>query len=147
MDRMEGALEEGVRQNEIVALRRVIHTPELRFLLGVLLNTVEPRDALDLLRERYPDRDPVEEFLDRVDELAMTKLRDAEGHLLGVEGYDVEHRLVLRSLLEGSDLAKAADEFVAQSDEPPEEMRALALTLVEELRSSAMLRPLIPLAP
>jgi hypothetical protein len=146
VDRMEGALEESVQENQILALRRVIQTPELRFLLGVLLNTAEPRHALDLLRERYPDRDPVEEFLDRVDELATMKVHQAEGRLLGIEDYDIEHRLILRSLLEGSDLKKAVDDFVVQSDEPPEEMRALALSLVEELRGSPVLRSLIPLA-
>jgi hypothetical protein len=60
---------------------------------------------LDLVRERFPDRDPVATVVSWVEELTNTRaMGSAEANVLGIEGVDDEYLFVFECLLKGLSL-------------------------------------------
>jgi hypothetical protein len=58
--------------------------------------------VLELIKQRFPDRNPVETVIDWVEELANTKMMGAaEANVLGINDFDDDYLLVLQCLLEG----------------------------------------------
>jgi hypothetical protein len=55
-----------------------------------------------LVKQRYPETDPVEKILDWVEELAQTRvLGSKEPNALGIEGFDDHYVFVLEQFLRG----------------------------------------------
>jgi hypothetical protein len=52
------------RQRQVVFRRRQVTAPDLRFFLALLLNVPRRTPLLELVRHRFPDRDPVETVLE-----------------------------------------------------------------------------------
>jgi len=74
---------------------------------------------LDLIRQRYPQQDPVELVIEWIEELAATRMVESpESNVLGIGDFDDEYLFVLRGLLEGLSLgqikAAAAEEYDAE---------------------------------
>jgi hypothetical protein len=102
VDFIAPVLGEGQRQFTLVDLRRHVTGGEDRFFLALILNVPHRRQVLDLLRQRWPDKDPVEAVCERVAHLSTVKsLRLREHGLLGARDFGEAHLLVLRQLLEG----------------------------------------------
>jgi hypothetical protein len=57
-DLIAAAFSEATRRNAIVALRRSIRAPDVRFFLGVLLNVPNPEYAEHLIAVAYPNDEP-----------------------------------------------------------------------------------------
>jgi hypothetical protein len=94
--------EEQVRQNDIVQRRGTITAEEHRFFLALLLNVPSREKILELVKQRFPESDPVEKILDWVEELSQTRvLGSKEPNALGIEGFGDEHTFVLEQLLRG----------------------------------------------
>lgn len=140
---MQG-FDEQRRLNDIIGMRDATTRPEHRFLLGVLLSVADARTALDLLAQRYPDRDPVEEFLERVQELSTTRaLGSKASNMLEVENYDVEHRVVLSRFLSGGSFEDAEGDLGrAFPDESVEALQTLARDVAGALAGTRILGPL-----
>ncbi len=136
--------DESRRLNGIIAMREAVTQPEHRFLIGVLLNVGDARTALDLLAQRYPDRDPVEEFLDRIHEVSATKVLGSNAsNMLGIADYDLEHRIVLSRFLRGGSFEEAAADLRrAFPDESAEALDVVALEVAGALSGTPILRPL-----
>lgn len=108
--------EESQRQNNLIYRRSQITGSEHRFFLALLLNVPDRVRVLDLVRQRFPDRNPVETILDWIDELAATKtIGSPEPNVMGIADFDDDYLFVFQCLLEGKTLeqTKAAyeDEF------------------------------------
>ncbi|MDA1185413.1 MAG: hypothetical protein O2930_12315 [Acidobacteria bacterium] len=145
IDRFVRSHREVRRLHDLLAIRQSLTRPEYRFLLGVLLNVTSPAMVLDLLRQRYPDRDPIAEVLDRVQELASTKVLGArEPNVVGIADYDLEHRIVLERRLRGGTFDEAVRDLQQMfPDENPEDLRHLAIDISQDLAGSALLRTLV----
>ncbi|MGI8838445.1 MAG: hypothetical protein ACR2H4_17655 [Pyrinomonadaceae bacterium] len=105
MDFVLPVFEEQTRQNDIVMRRSTITSEEHRFFLALLLNVPDREKILALVKQRYPETDPVEKILDWVEELSQTRvLGSKEGNALGIEGFDDDHIFVLEFLLRGKSL-------------------------------------------
>jgi hypothetical protein len=95
-------LDEARRQNSLVQRRGQITSNEHRFFLALLLNVPDRVRMLDLVRERFADREPVDVITDWVYELANTKVMgSAEPNVLGIDDFDDDYLLVFECLLEG----------------------------------------------
>ncbi|HKO96944.1 MAG TPA: hypothetical protein VJU86_08130 [Pyrinomonadaceae bacterium] len=95
-------LEEQVRQHDIAQRRGSITGEEHRFFLALLLNVSSREKILDLVKQRFPETDPVEKILDWVEELSQTRvLGSSEPNALGIEGFSDDHVIVLENLLRG----------------------------------------------
>lgn len=95
-------LAEKQREKALIDLRGHVTAPELRFFLALLLNLPHRRLVLDLVRRRFPERDPVETVCDWMAELSNIKsVRSPELSIVGAEGFSDGHLFLLRRLLKG----------------------------------------------
>jgi hypothetical protein len=95
------------RDNDLVYRRRYITSSEHRFFLALLIDAPHRSMALDLVRQRFPRRNPVEAVVGWVEELSTMKLAgSASGNVLGLDSfYDDDIFFdVFRYLLEGLSL-------------------------------------------
>lgn len=94
--------EEVKRQNYLILRRNQITSNEHRFFLALLLNVPDRVKVLDLVRQRFPDKDPISTIIDWVEELANTKaVGSSEPNVLGITDFDDDYLFVLQCLLEG----------------------------------------------
>lgn len=102
VDKFLAVLEEQERQMNIIGKRNTITGEEHRFFLALLLNIPNRQKILELVRNRFPESDPVEKILDWVEELGQTRvLGSKEPNALGIEGFNDEYVFVLENLLRG----------------------------------------------
>lgn len=102
VDKFLAVLEEQERQQNIILRRGNITGDEHRFFLALLLNISSREKILELVKQRYPELDPVEKVLDWVEELSQIRvLGSKEPNALGIEGFSDDHILVLENLLQG----------------------------------------------
>ena len=140
----EQALQEQRRQNEIIDIRGHLTSADHRFLLALLLNVPDREAVLELIARRYPDCDPAETFVGWIDELSRTRALGALGpNVLRIPDFDMEHLVVLRSLIRGGSAADAVlDLCEAVPAEDPARVRALAARILASFRDTSVLRSL-----
>src|SRR5262249_44096774 len=66
-DVLVAALDESQRQMAVIDRRGLLTSAELRFFLALLLNIRDRKRILALVRERYPNKQPVETVLDWIE--------------------------------------------------------------------------------
>jgi hypothetical protein len=133
--------EEKRRQSYIVARRKLVRSPELRFFLALLLNLPGRAEVLRLVGERVPGRDPIDVVVDWVAGLSAIVLEgDLGPNPIGFEFGEGELE-ILRALLRGHEgdglLAALADVF-----DDVGEQRGDILALAQALRDAVLFRPL-----
>ena len=112
IDLIPKVFEETQRQMDIVHRRGYMTTIEHRFFLALLLNVPHRLNVLELVKQRFSDKDPVDTIVEWVTELSTTRLLGSrEANVLGVDGFDDEHLFVVRSLLEGLSREQAKEAF------------------------------------
>jgi hypothetical protein len=138
-------LEEQERQMSIIQRRGTITSDAHRFFLALLLNVPSREKILQLVKQRYPDQDPVETILDWVEELARTRvLGSKETNALGMPEFDDAYVFVLECLLQGLSEAEIHQRATAQY--PPENAAELIIrvpALTQALRESTLFRSLL----
>jgi len=138
-------LEEQERQMSIIQRRGTITSDAHRFFLALLLNVPSREKILQLVKQRYPDQDPVETILDWVEELARTRvLGSKETNALGMAEFDDTYVFVLECLLQG--LGGEEINQRATAEYPPdnaEELITRIPALVESLRQSTLFKSLL----
>lgn len=127
--------------DEIINRRAYVKESEHRFFLALLLN-VEGRERIfGLIKQRFPEADPVEKVLDWVFDLAQTRVVGIEtSNALGIPDFGEPEMFALENLLHG----KSDDEVAAAFSEenaatPPDAI----LSAIAKLRGSVMFRPLL----
>jgi len=108
VDLIPAVFDEQARQQNIIQRRATITSEEHRFFLALLLNVPSREKILELVKQRFPETDPIEKILDWVEELSQTRvLGSKEPNALGIEGFGDDHTFVLEQLLRG----KSRDEI------------------------------------
>ncbi len=145
IDLFEECFREQARQHEIIDIRRFVTCPDQRFLLALLLNVPDRRAVLELIARRSPDRDPVDEFLDRIEELSTTReLGSPAPNVLGIPDFGTAHLVVLRRLLDGGSLEEAAADLgEVFTAEERVRVRETAARVAASLRDSGPLRAVL----
>ena len=138
-------LEENERQLSIIQRRSTITSDEHRFFLALLLNISSRQKVLELVKQRYPDQDPVETILDWIEELGRTRvLGSKETNALGLPEFNDSYVFVLECLL----LGLSAEEMNqrATTQYPPESAAELISTIpamAQSLRESTLFKSLL----
>ncbi|MFL6216320.1 MAG: hypothetical protein ACJ74J_20725 [Blastocatellia bacterium] len=103
---------EAERQAYLSHRRGQITSIEHRFFLALLLNVPDRSRVLDLVHERFPDRDPIAAAVSWTEELASTRaIASAEANVLGIEGVDDDYLFVFECLLKGFSLEQTRRAF------------------------------------
>ncbi|HMS41959.1 MAG TPA: hypothetical protein PKE69_17135, partial [Pyrinomonadaceae bacterium] len=85
---------------EIVRRRAVITEPEHRFFLALLMNVEGKERIFSLIKERFPDNEPLDKVLDWTFDLANTKVLGLNiPNAIGIEDFGDLDLFVLESLL------------------------------------------------
>lgn len=133
VDMMLAVFEEQKRLQEIVHRRGSITGEEHRFFLALLLNVPTGDKILELVKQRFPNVNPVEKVLDWVEELSQTKvLGSKESNVLGLDGFNEKHLAVLEFNLDGLDEEASfarMQTYPGGADISRQEMTALLSTL------------------
>ncbi|MBX3293060.1 MAG: hypothetical protein KF881_09250 [Acidobacteria bacterium] len=118
--------------DEILVRRGYVTQPELRFFLALLMN-LDGRDSIfALIRERFPDTDPIEKALDWTFDLAQTRIFGVEGaNAVGIADFGDAELTVLEEMLRG----RPDDEIIAEN--------SANAAAIEKIRGSAIFRPLM----
>ena len=145
IDLFEQAFAEQRRQHEIIETRRSVTNPEHRFLLALLLNVPERTAVLELIAQRYPDRDPVDAFVDWIEELSRTReLGSLAPNVLRIPDFGPTYLVVLGRLLRGGSMEDAASDLCdTLSTEDLGSSREATARIVATLRNASLLRAII----
>jgi hypothetical protein len=127
--------------DEILRRRSFVTHPEHRFFLALLLNVEGRQRIFSLVKERFPESDPLDKVLDWTFDLAQTRvLGENIPNALGIADFDDTDLFILENLLQ---------------DKSPEEIRTILETeygsgkvenlpaRIEKLQSSVIFQPLL----
>ncbi len=138
-------LDEQERQLSIIRRRGTITSDAHRFFLALLLNIRSRAKVLELVRQRYPDQEPIETILDWVEELGRTRvLGSNETNALGLPEFDDSYVFVLECLLQGLDeegiKRRATAEYPADN---AAELSTRVPAIAETLKQSTLFKSLL----
>jgi hypothetical protein len=115
VDLISSVFEEAQRQHHLISRRAQITSNEHRFFLALLLNIPERAKILELVAQRFPERDPVDTITDWVEELATTRMWGAsEPNVLGIDNFDEDYLFVFRCLLRGLSIEQLATAYAEE---------------------------------
>ena len=116
------------RLQDLVRRRSFVDNPDHRFFFALLLNVDGRERILSLIRDRYPDSDPIERILDWAYDLSQMRLAGAVNqNALGISGFDDFDLTLVEYLLRGKSDGEMAD--IIRQIYPPEKAEALLPTL------------------
>lgn len=116
-------------RDEILQRRAYVSDPEQRFFMALLLNVEGCDRILELVKQRFPDHDPVEKVLDIVFELSQVRVVGIEvSNALGIPGFGDAELNVLEEILQGTSI---------------DQLRASAPDAVSNIEASPVFRPLL----
>lgn len=140
VDLLPPVFEELQRQQNLIHRRGQITGDEHRFFLALLLNVPDRIGILDLVRTRYPERNPVETVTDWLEELGNTKaFGSAEPNVLGIEGFDDDYLFIFQCLLQGLPVEEIGPAFKREfSVEYAESLGNKPEELIERIRTSKL---------
>jgi hypothetical protein len=133
------------RLDDLVRRRGFVSGSEHRFFFALLLNVEGRKRILELIRDRYPDADPLEKVLDWAMELSQIRIAGMQNqNALGIAPFDDFDLLILENQLYG----KTVDEISASVREtcPPEKAEILLPTIKDRanvIRNSSVFSPLL----
>lgn len=130
---------------EIVNRRSYITNSEHRFFLALLLNVEGREKIFYLIKERFPEADPMDKILDWTMELAQTKIFGSNlPNALGIADFNDFDSLVLEDLLKGLSIEQMRETFM--KDYPQEDAESIEKNLIsriEKIQSSVVLKPIL----
>jgi hypothetical protein len=130
--------------NEIVRRRSYVTNAEHRFFLALLLNVEGKENIFNLIKQRFPDKDPLDKVLDWTFDLAQTRIVGINTpNALGVEGFGDLDLVILEGLLRGKTDEQIADELRTEHGaEAGGRLLADLETKLTRIREAAIFRPL-----
>jgi hypothetical protein len=133
------------RVQDLVRRRSFVDNPEHRFFFALLLN-VEGRERIfALIRNRFPDSDPVEKILDWSYDLSQMRLAGVQNqNALGISPFDDFDLQLVEYLLRGKTDGEIAN--IVREIYPPEKAEQILPTLSDRtmaIRSSIVFSPLM----
>lgn len=144
VDMLLAVLEEQERIQNIVTRRGSITGEEHRFFLALLLNVPSREKILELVKQRFPESDPVEKILDWVEELSQTKVLGAkEANALGIEGFSDDHIFVLENLLRGTSVEQMRRMGDANGPSAPAGIEDKLDKLATDLKNSMLFKSIL----
>ena len=144
-DTILSVFEKQDKQMEIMTRRNYITQPEHRFFLALLMNIDDKNRIFSLIKDRFPDTEPIEKILDWITELAQTKVMGLHvPNALGIPDFNDFDSFILEDMLKGvsdEDIKKGLTEEM--SDRPADEVEKDISDRIEKIRASTILKPLL----
>ena len=133
VDLLPPVFEEKQRQHAITKRRGMIEGEDLRFFLALLLNVPQRTLVLDLIKQRFPNDDPIAKAAGWIKELAATRMFGSpEPNVLGLKEVDETHHFVFRGLLQGmsdDEIQTAARERLFTKGIPEQSLAEIGQTI------------------
>jgi hypothetical protein len=127
--------------DEIVMRRSFVTKPEHRFFMALLMNVDDRTRIFSLIKQRFPDANPIEKVLDWVFDLAETRVVGVEtSNALGIPDFGNAEMFVLEKLLHGNSDDEIRGAFAAEN---PEADASLADAAIAKVRAATIFRPLL----
>lgn len=124
IDLIPPVFDEMQRQNNVAHRRAYLTGSEHRFLLALILNVPDRAKVLELVQQRFPQKDPVDTVAEWVMELATTRvLGSPEPNVLGIDYFDEDALFIFRRLLAGDAIEQV--KRAIQADYPVEAAASL----------------------
>jgi len=143
-EKLPDVFEKQQKVSEIVNRRGYITNPEHRFFLALMLN-VEGKDRIFcLVRQRFPEHEPLEKILDWVSELSRTKVFGSNvPNALGIDSFNDFDLFVLEDLLKNSSVKEMQINRLRHTQHQNDEESFDNLNKrIEKIRESVILEPL-----
>jgi hypothetical protein len=98
--------------------------------------------VLDLVRQRFPEQDPIDTITEWVEDLAnMRAAGSHEPNVLGIENFDEDYLFVLQCLLRGLTLDQTKNEFAQELPaEDPQTLDGKIEKLYDDIRKSMLFK-------
>ncbi|HEY2867313.1 MAG TPA: hypothetical protein VGJ02_09495, partial [Pyrinomonadaceae bacterium] len=133
------------RLSDLIRRRGFVDKPEHRFFFALILN-VEGRDRiLSLIRDRFPESDPIEKVLDWAYDLSQMRLTGVQNqNALGISPFDEFDMQLLEYLLHGRTDGEIGG--IVREVYPAEKAEVLLPTLGDRtgaIRNSIVFSPLL----
>lgn len=102
VDLLPAVFDEEQRKGDITKRRGMIEGEDHRFFLALLLNVPDRVTVLDLIKQKYPNADPVELAVEWINELAKIRIFGSpEPNVLGIKDFNEDYLFIVRGLLQG----------------------------------------------
>jgi hypothetical protein len=125
--------------DEIVRLRHSVTNADHRFFLALLLNLEGTGQIFPLIKQRFPDDEPLDKALDWIYELAQTRIVGTNlPNALGIEFDDID-LIILDHLLEGKDDGSILDELAGTGNARLDNLESR----IVRIREAVIFRPLL----
>jgi hypothetical protein len=131
--------------DEIVRRRSVITEPEHRFFLALLMNVEGKERIFSLVKQRFPDSEPIDKVLDWTLDLAQTRVLGLNiPNALGIEDFGDLDLFVLESLLKNMSDEEAEKTLESEYGmKITDEVRQNLNKKREQIRQSVIFEPLL----
>ena len=131
--------------DEIVRRRSVITEPEHRFFLALLMNVEGKERIFPLIKQRFPDADPLDKVLDWTLDLANTRVLGSNiPNAIGIEDFGDLDLFILESFLKNMSDEEAEKTLASEYGlEVNEEVRQNLNKKREQIRQSVIFEPLL----
>jgi len=127
--------------DEIVKRRNYVTNAEHRFFMALLLNVEGRSRIFSLIKQRYPDADPVEKVLDWTFDLAQTRVMGPENaNALGIADFGDAEMFSLEHLLNGRNDDEILEMFAAEN---PSVDTVVVEDALRKIRDSVLFRALL----
>ncbi len=130
---------------EIVSRRSYVNDPEQRFFLALLMNVEGREQIFSLIKERFPDAEPLDKVLDWVYDLSQTKVLGSNiPNALGIADFGDLDLFILESMLKNSSDEEMQNAL--QTEYGIEDVASLEKTLTdkkEQIKQSIIFQPLL----
>lgn len=131
--------------NEIISRRNYVTDPEQRFFLALLMNVDGKERIMSLVKERFPEAEPLDKILDWIFDLSQTKVLGLNvPNALGVADFDDFDLFILECFL--NDQSEEEIEVTLKKEYPSENGAELLKSLgdrKEKIREATIFKPLL----
>ena len=146
-ERLHEIFEYRERINDLVQRRGYVTNAEHRFFFALLLNVEGRSRILALVKERFPETDPIDKILDWTYDLAQTRVVGVNTpNALGLEKFDDVDLSILENFLRGKSETATLEKLT--SDYGVEKLDAVDVDAkVGRIRNSVIFQPLLSDSP
>ena len=119
--------------SQIVRRRGFVTDPEHRFFFALLMNVEGKERIFSLIKQRYPDNEPLEKVLDWVFDLAQTRVvGGGQQNALGIEPFDDVDLMIFEKLL--ADKTPEEITEVVKAEYPADKLEISGIVLPERIK-------------
>lgn len=135
------------RIDDIVHQRSYVTDSEHRFFLALLMNVDEKEKIFNLIKQRFPESDPIDKILDWIFDLGQMRVLGTKfPNALNIPDFDDLDLLVMEGLLKEKSLPEIKESLLKDYGTESQNLEAISEKLtakIEKLKQAAIFQPLM----